>query len=415
MSPPGSSLSNYKIQRKRNNNNSDDFRRQVFNVDDFQRLSKKILPKDLYEYLSSGTDDEITLRMNRFAFQSWCLRPRVLRPIGNISTATTLFGKSVSMPIFCSPAGVHALCEPKEGECATAKACSESGILFGLSQHATRSIEQVAAAAPPSKTNLWYQAYILKDRDLTLRLIRRAIKAGYSGFFVTVDSVRFGFREADARNGFNALPSPHRFVNYDENEDQITKSSTMEGTYNSKKERSWDQNTEQMFEQNVTWMDIRWMKKELGNIPLVVKGIMTKEDAELAINAGADGIMVSNHGGRQLDGCLSTIDALPEVVEQVDGRVPVWLDGGVRRGTDVIKALALGAKAVGIGKPIFFSLAVAGQDAVSYMFHLLKIEVEAAMALCGVRAISEITTEHVTRLDHIALGFIPPFMTRSFL
>lgn len=235
------------------------------------------------------------------------------------------------MPVFCSPAGVHALCEPNDGECSTAKACCEAGILFGLSQHSTRSIEEVAAAAPSSKTNLWYQAYILKDREKTLRLIRRAVQAGYRGIFVTVDSVRFGYREADARNGFSALPPPHRLVNYD-NDDKDSLS--LDETYNSKKESAWDQNTEQMFEQNVSWKDIRLIKQELGSsIPLVLKGIMTAEDAELAISAGADGIMVSNHGGRQLDGALASIDALPEIVMKVAGRIPVMLDGGVRRGT----------------------------------------------------------------------------------
>ena len=237
------------------------------------------------------------------------------------------------MPIFCSPAGVHALCEPNGGECSTAEACRQAGILFGLSQHSTRSIEEVAGAVSPLETNLWYQAYILKDRARTLRLIRRATQAGYKGIFVTVDSVRFGYREADARNGFNALPPPHRLVNYDDNE-ETKEPITMDTTYNSQQERAWDQNMEQMFEQNVSWSDIRWIKEEAAsNVPLVVKGIMTAEDAELAIAAGADGVMVSNHGGRQLDGALSSIDALPEIVRQVAKRVPIWLDGGIRRGT----------------------------------------------------------------------------------
>lgn len=155
-----------------------------------------------------------------------------------------------------------------------------------------------------------------------------------------------------------------------------------------------------MFEQNVTWEDIKWIKSEVPNLPIIVKGIMTAEDAELAIASGADGVMVSNHGGRQLDGALSTIDVLPEVVHQVNGRVPVWLDGGVRRGTDVLKALALGASAVGIGKPIFFSLAVGGQDAVSYMLHLLRTELEAAMAICGIQSIKDISPKLITRLPN---------------
>jgi (S)-2-hydroxy-acid oxidase len=169
----------------------------VFKVDDFQTLARERLPKALYEYLSSGTDDEQTLRENRSAFCKWYLRPRVLRPVGNLSCRTSLFGQTMQMPVFVSPAGVHALCDEQHGECATARACHGAGILFGLSQHATRSIEDVAWAAPG--VNRWYQAYILKDRAMTLQLIQRAVQVGYKGIFLTVDSVRFGFREADAR------------------------------------------------------------------------------------------------------------------------------------------------------------------------------------------------------------------------
>jgi (S)-2-hydroxy-acid oxidase len=377
--------------------------RHCLNANDFQILAKKKLQGrnlPLYEYLASGTDDEQTLRENRVAFQRWFLRPRVLRPVGNISTRTQLFGHPVNMPVFVSPAGVHALCDPDHGECATVRACAKASILFGLSQHSTRSIEQVADAAPKGNGSLrWYQAYILKDKARTLSLIRRAIQAGYRGIFVTVDSVRFGYREADARNGFNALPPPHRLVNYDDEgiAENVGSDSKLDKIYNSQQEGAWDQNSEQMFEQNVDWSDIAWIKRETPDVPLVVKGIMTAEDAELAIAAGADGVMVSNHGGRQLDGALAAIDVLPEVVNAVAGRVPVWMDSGVRRGTDILKALALGASAVGIGKPVFFALATGGQDAVSFLLQLLHTELEAAMAICGVEKISDITPRLVTR------------------
>jgi (S)-2-hydroxy-acid oxidase len=418
-----------KIPSGSDNNNdksgSDGYQQQCFNVDDFQILAKKKLEKALYEYLASGSDDEQTLSENSLAFKRWYLRPRVLSPVGNINTRTVLrFGGNtatnvshyeypVAMPVFVSPAGVHALCDD-DGECATVRACANASILFGLSQHSTRSIEEVAAASSSSLN--FYQAYILKDRKRTLSLISRAIRAGYKGIFLTVDSVRFGYRECDARNGFNALPPPHRLVNYDyyddnDNNDSPTvvidesnDSSTgtnLDRTYNSQENKSWDQNSEQMFEQNVSWEDVTWIKEELKErgkgIPLIVKGIMTAEDAILAVQAGADVIMVSNHGGRQLDGCMATIDVLPEVVRAVNGIVPIWLDGGIRRGTDVLKALALGASAVGIGKPVFFSLGVGGEDAVSYMLHLLQTELEAAMAICGIERIEDIKPSHVTR------------------
>jgi (S)-2-hydroxy-acid oxidase len=192
---------------------------------------------------------------------------------------------------------------------------------------------------------------------------------------------------------FNALPYPHRLVNYDyeggddegigkSTSTSTSKTSSLDETYNARKHAAWDQNSEQMFEQNVTWKDVGWLKANAcPHLPLIVKGIMTGEDADLAMNAGADGVMVSNHGGRQLDGALATIDVLPEVVAAVRQRGPVLLDGGVRRGTDVLKALALGATAVGIGKPVFFALAVGGESGVKRMLGLFHTEIEAAMAI----------------------------------
>jgi (S)-2-hydroxy-acid oxidase len=258
-----------------NTSSSDHFK--ICSVNDYQTLAKEQLPKALYEYLSSGTDDEQTLQENRTAFKAWYLRPRVLCPVGNLTTAVTVHfnnrggrinyppsirTQSFTMPIFASPAGVHALCDPVNGECATARACGNAGILFGLSQHATRSIEDVMLSTTTSQnpTTVWYQAYILKDRSVTKHLIERAYKAGCKGIFLTVDSVRFGYREVDARNGFDALPPPHRLVNYDYNnnqdnnhdEQQQSSSGGLDKTYNSRQHKSWDQNSELLFDQNVT-------------------------------------------------------------------------------------------------------------------------------------------------------------------
>jgi len=381
----------------------------VCNLFDVQKLAKTKISKALYEYLASGTDCEQTLAENRSAFKNYYLRPRVMRPIqAKVDTSVELFGHGLKIPIFVSPAGVHCLCDP-DGECATAKACGRVGALFGLSQHSTKSIEDVAAAAP--MTLRWYQSYILKDRDRTLRLVRRAVKEGYTGIFLTVDSVRFGFREADKRNGFNALPPPHKLVNYEDGEDGkkyrnadlsacvASKSSTLEAMYNSKQHEAWDQNIEAIFDTQCTWDDVKWLKRNgCPNLPLVIKGIMTAEDALAAVNAGADGIMVSNHGGRQLDGCLASIDALPEVVNALKGlNVPILLDGGIMRGSDVLKALALGATAVGVGKPIFFSLVVGGEQGVVNMFNMLRTELESAMALCGCQSIQDITSSLICR------------------
>jgi (S)-2-hydroxy-acid oxidase len=211
-----------------------------------------------------------------------------------------------------------------------------------------------------------------------------------------------------SRFSFNALPPPHRLVNYDENK----KPSELSKTYNGGAEQAWDQNSEQMFDSNVCWEDVKWLKKNgCPGLPLVIKGIMTAEDAILATEAGADGIMVSNHGGRGLDTALASIDVLPEVVAAVAGRVPVLLDSGVRRGTDVVKALALGATAVGIGKPVFFALSVGGEKAVVGMLRMLQKEIEAAMAICGCETVADITPNLVSR--HPSGSPIVPYIRSS--
>lgn len=357
-------------------------------LDDFQAAARSSLSRKLYEYLASGTGDEQTLQENRTAWNRYFLRPRMLCDVSSLTTEISLFGQTLSMPIFISPAGVHRLCDPA-GECASARAAAAAGTLFGLSQHATASIEEVACAAPGC--NKWFQCYLLKSRPLTLELVRRAEAAGYNGLFVTVDSVVFGFREADARNGFGGLPAHLRLANY----------ASDEGWKDGAGHSAWDQNTEELLARDVTWDDIRWLKEQVPRLPLVVKGIMTAEDATCALDAGADGLVVSNHGGRQLDAAQATIDVLEEVVHAVRSHprnptAPVLLDSGVRRGTDVLKALALGATAVGVGKPIFFSLAVGGEAGVAKCLRILQDELEAAMALCGCASVAKISRDLVT-------------------
>jgi (S)-2-hydroxy-acid oxidase len=374
---------------------------QVFNLNDFQVLAKQRLSRGLYEYLSSGSDDEQTLTENRIAYRNWYLRPRVMRPLNLIHrnsnsnnivcTRWNIWGHSFSIPVFVTPAGVHGLCDPR-GECATATVCCKENLVFALSQHSTRSIEDISQEVPDC--HRWYQVYILRDRALTIRLVQRAVHAGYKAIILTVDSVVFGYREADARNEWNSLPPPHRLVNYDEDSN-----SNYDQTYNAKApNKAWDQNIETLFDTQISWDDVRWLKQNAcAGLPLIIKGIMTGEDANLAIKAGADCIMVSNHGGRQLDGILASIDALPEVVHAVRGRVPIFLDGGIRRGTDILKALALGATAVGIGRPVFYALAVGGEPALATLFQMLKTELEAAMALCGVSSLEHISSQLITR------------------
>ena len=360
----------------------------ILSLDDLQRLAARRLPKALYEYIASGTDDEQTLQENRAAFKRVLLRPRFQVNTKGVRLDTRVLGADLRLPVLLSPAGVHCLCDD-EGERASARAAAAAGSLFCLSQHATRTIEDVAAAAP--RAPRWYQTYILKDRSVTERLVRRAVAAGYSAIILTVDSAVFGSREADFRNGFVGLPPHLSLANYGEER----------GGWDDREKGAWDQNTEQLFDREVSWADVAWLKRVAGGLPVVVKGILCPEDALLAVDAGADGIIVSNHGGRQLDGCMSSIEALPLVADAVRSHPRggegfcVMMDGGVRRGTDVVKAIALGAKAVLLGKPTFFALAAGGEAGVRHMFALLEQEMVAAMTLMGVRRIGDLSREHV--------------------
>lgn len=381
---------------------------EVHSIDDFQRLARVLLPKTIYEYISSGSNDEITLREDRAGFRRLALRPRGLRPVNGLTCAVDNFlntGHSLSLPVFASPAGVHAVAH-RDGECATATACGLMGTMFGHSQHATKSIEEVANVA--YNTNRWFQCYILRERHRTAGLIRRAIRSGCTGIFVTVDSVRFGFREADARNGFDSLPGLD-LANYREHVSDLNQRLPSGPAWQRREYASWDQNTEAIFAEDVDWDDIHWLRRVIDeesvdrHIPLVVKGIMCGSDASTAVETGVDGVMVSTHGGRQLDSTLGAIEALPEVVQAVRKVQPdkkkcaILLDSGVRRGTDVVKALAMGATAVGVGKPIFFALAVGGMQGVVRMLEIFKTETETAMALCGCRTVDDITSDLVIR------------------
>lgn len=420
-------------EQQQNYEEEQKYRRILCSVYDYEREAQRILPKAIYEYLTSGTYDEQTLYENRISYKLWYLRPRcIVRSIGNhVCTKTTiewnnnplLTSQSYTLPLFVSPAGVHGLFEPLDGEISTAKACYQKGILYNLSQHSTRSIEDVGtitklslpqpqrqqndskdsdetnvpSSSSPQQFQWWYQAYIVKDRNITIDMIQRAVIAGCCGIIITIDSVVFGTREADIYNGFTSLPLPHRLVNYDKYTSISPESRATQ--------LAWDQNLELMWDRTITWDDIYYIRQQINcpHLPFVVKGIMTPEDAILAINYGrVDGIIVSNHGGRQLDGCIATIDALPAIVHAVRNytnapRTPILLDGGIMRGTDILKALALGATMVGIGKAMFYGLSVNGQKGVEDIIDILHNELKASMALTGCSCIADIHESVVMR------------------
>jgi isopentenyl diphosphate isomerase/L-lactate dehydrogenase-like FMN-dependent dehydrogenase len=329
---------------------------ELLNVSDYERAAEERLDPASFGYFAGGANDEWTLRENVAAFGRWVLRPRMLVDVSARKLATTVLGTEVSFPVLVAPMAFQGLAHP-DGEQAMARGAAAAGTVMCLSTLSTVSLEEAAGAAPGGAR--WFQLYWGPDRSQTQGLAERAVAAGYSAIVVTVDLPEVGRRERDLRTGFE------------------TPASLSDVTDNS-----------------LTWRDLEWLRTHTP-LQILVKGILTAEDAVLATEAGVDGIVVSNHGGRQLDGVAASLDALPEVVEAAGDRVELLLDGGVRRGTDVVKALALGARAVLVGRAALYGLAVDGADGVERVLGLLREEVELALALCGCPSPEDVTRAHV--------------------
>jgi isopentenyl diphosphate isomerase/L-lactate dehydrogenase-like FMN-dependent dehydrogenase len=339
---------------------------EPINLLEYEPLARAKLPKWGFDYIAGGAEDEVTMRENRAAFERIQLRPRMLVDVSSIDASTTVLGTRVAFPVLLAPAGTQGVAHP-DGELATARAASAAGTVTVVSTVSSHSLEDVAACSAGPK---WFQLYAF-TRDLAPRLIERAQNAGYSAVFLTVDVQRAAHRERDIRNAFLVPPAalPRTLVGEIDLREVVPNPT-------------------------LTWQDIDWLRS-LTSLPFGIKGIMTAEDARLAVEHGVDAIVVSNHGGRQLDGAQATIEVLEEVVEAVDGKCEVFLDGGVRRGTDVVKALALGAKAVLIGRPYLYGLAVDGEAGVKRVLDLLRAELETAMALMGCPTVAAITRDVV--------------------
>jgi 4-hydroxymandelate oxidase len=358
---------------------------QFINLHELDEMARDRLPQAHYDYIAGGADDEMTNRRNRLDFESIALRPRYFVDVSHIDTATTVLGDHVDLPVLLAPAAGHKLCCP-DGELATARAAAQAGTAMILSTLSTVRMEDVAAETTGPK---WFQLYVYKDREVTRQLVQRAEASGYKALCLTVDVPVIGNRERDLRNAF-AFPKEYPLANFLDMElgnmpiGVVNEASGL-GIYIVSK---WDP--------GLTWDDFDWFRS-ITDLPIVIKGILTGEDAKLAAEHGAAGIIVSNHGGRQLDGVLSGISALPEVVAAVDGKCEVFVDGGVRRGTDVLKALALGARAVLIGRPYMWGLAIAGEEGVSAVLETLRREINNAMALSGRPTIASIDSTLVSR------------------
>uniref|UniRef100_K3X2I6 FMN hydroxy acid dehydrogenase domain-containing protein n=1 Tax=Globisporangium ultimum (strain ATCC 200006 / CBS 805.95 / DAOM BR144) TaxID=431595 RepID=K3X2I6_GLOUD len=354
------------------------------NVLEFEAYAKEYLPKNAYDYYASGADEMYSLSENRDAFKRLTLRPRVLRDVSNMDISTSVLGQRIASPVCVAPTAMQRMAHP-EGELASTAAAAKSGTGFILSSLSTTSLEDVAVAN--GKGLRWFQLYVFKDRQLTRDLVLRAERAGYKAIVLTVDTPMLGHREPDVRNKFS-LPKHLELANF----------THVGGEHahgvNSLKDSGLAQYVSNLFDLTLNWEDVKWLKS-ITKLPVVVKGVLTGEDAKLAVEMGCEGILVSNHGARQLDGVAATIDALPEIVAAVNGRAEVYLDGGVRRGTDVFKALALGARAVFVGRPVLWGLSHSGEAGVSSVLEILNDELKHAMLFSGTRQLADIKPEYV--------------------
>lgn len=374
--------------------------RRAADVDDLRRIAKRRLPHGVFDYIDGAAEDERTYAANTEAYRRRTFKPRVLRDVSNVDTTTTLLGKPIPMPLVLSPTGFARIADP-QGELAVARAADKVGVPFTLSTIGTRSIEEIAAVNQGPK---WFQLYVFRDRGLTKELVERTKAAGYEAITLTVDTAVIGRRERDIRRGFTLPPKigpgtildgalhpgwtwafvraePIVFANVagkdvGDGTDAVSLADYING----------------QFDPTLSWDDIEWLKS-IWDGPLVLKGIQSVADAELAAEHGVDAVQLSNHGGRQLDTAPATLDLVEPVVQAVGDRLEVICDGGMRRGSDIVKALALGATAVSAGRVHFYALGAGGERGVDHVLGLIEAGLRRTMALCGVTSVDEITRD----------------------
>ena len=341
------------------------------NLHDFERAARERLPAPSFDFFQGGATDEWTLGANRSAYERWAVRPRVLVDVSTVRFETTVLGHDIAMPVMLAPVALQRLAH-RDGEIATARAARASHTIAVLSTSSTASIEEVATTGAA----LWFQLYVQRNRGVTEELIQRAEAAGYGALVLTVDAPVLGRRERDERNRFS-LPSGVGLANFGGRPLPAAEGSALAAYSSAQTDPS------------LTWDDLEWLRSR-SSLPLVLKGILRADDAIRAVDAGAGAIVVSNHGGRQLDGSIPSVQALPDIMDAVGGRVEVYLDGGIRRGVDVLRGLALGARAVLLGRPIVWGLAVAGEAGVGRVLGMIRDELALAMALAGTPSLRDI-------------------------
>jgi L-lactate dehydrogenase (cytochrome) len=377
------------------------------NADDLRRLAKRRLPGGVFDYIDGGAEDERTMRANRAAFGNYRFRPRVLRDVSDIDTGTSLLGRATPLPLVLAPTGFTRIADP-QGELAVARAAQRAGVAYTLSTLSTRSIEEVAAANGSGRR--WFQVYVWKDRALVRDMVERAASAGYEALVITVDTANLGRRERDVRRGFELPPKlgldtiidgilhpswtwrfvraePIRFSN-------VATSAAATGQPEGASAVNLAATFATQFDARLSWDDVEWFRS-VWTGPIVIKGVQSIDDAKVAADVGVDAIALSNHGGRQLDDAPAPLDLVAPVAEAVGGRVEIICDGGVRRGSDIVKAVALGATACMAGRAYLYGLAAGGELGVDKVLGLLADDVRRTMALLGVTRVSELTPEYL--------------------
>jgi L-lactate dehydrogenase (cytochrome) len=382
--------------------------RRAASVDDLRRIARRRLPRGVFDYVDGAAEAERAMACNSADFAAITFRPRVLRDVSAIDTSTTLLGRPLPLPLVFAPTGFTRMCHP-EGELAVARAAARADLPYALSTLGTRSIEEVASVSDGRK---WFQLYVWRDRGLVKELVDRAETAGFEALVLTVDNPVFGKRERDVRRGFTIPPQvgpstlidgaihpgwtwafvraePIRFANVVGRDVGDGASAVTLADYI---------NTQ--FDPTLSWRDVEWLR-DVWNGPLVVKGVQTVADARLAADVGVDAIALSNHGGRQLDDAPTPISLVAPVVDALGDRVEIICDGGVRRGSDIIKAVALGARAVSIGRAYLYGLGAAGERGVDHVVNLLTTDVRRTMALLGVSSIADLSPELLALPSHL--------------
>ena len=370
--------------------------RSVVCLDDLERHARSVMDAQDFDYFAGGAETETTLRANASAFARVTLWPRCLVDVSRVTTETApmpsvgLFAPSAA-PILVAPVAMQKMAHP-DGEIGAALACAEARVPYCASQQSTTRVERIGEAiAKASGATMWFQLYVLRDRAAVEALVRRAERAGATALVVTVDAPTLGRRERDVRNKF-ALAAGLRLANVDAEVSESKSNSKSESESGSSAPSSSAQASISRRiggrDDSLTWRDVRWLRS-ITSLPVILKGVLTPEDARRAVASGAAAVWVSNHGGRQLDGAPATLEALPGVARGVSGRVPIIFDGGVRRGADALKAIALGADLVAVGRPAAFGLACAGRAGVEAALGMLAEELRTAMALAGVRDVEE--------------------------